>query len=311
MNGRPVFLFNSTAERAAVFREAFLRDLPDVVFADDPATVEPDDVRYLITWKIPENLDRFRRLDVVFSIGAGVDQFDTAALAEKVAIVRMVEDGIIRMMQEYVAFSVLALHRDWPAYAGQQREEMWRALPSRQASERRVGFLGLGMLARAALERLGPFGFPLAGWSRSAQSIEGVTCFHSAGQLPDFLAQTDVLVCLLPLTDETRGFLNADLFARLPRGAALVHTGRGPQLDASALLAALDAGHLSGAVLDVTDPEPVPHGHALWRHPKIMITPHVASVTQPRSAASAVIDNVRRHQAGQPMIGLVDRVRGY
>ncbi|MGJ4993240.1 2-hydroxyacid dehydrogenase [Bradyrhizobium sp. HKCCYLS3077] len=311
MNGRPVFLFNSTAERAAVFREAFARDLPDLIFADDAAAVDPDDVRYLITWKIPADLDRYRRLEVIFSIGAGVDQFDGAGLPAGIAVVRMVEDGIVRMMQEYVALSVLALHRDWPAYAVQQSEAVWRPLPAVQAGARRIGFLGLGMLAQAAMDRLAPFGFALAGWSRSPRTIAGVETFHGAAQLAGFLARTDILVCLLPLTAETRGLLNAEFFARLPQGAALVQAGRGPQLDTAALLSALDRGHLSAAVLDVTDPEPLPADHPLWRHPKVVITPHVASVTQPQTAAHAVIDNIRRHRDGQPMIGLVDRARGY
>lgn len=311
MTARPVFLFNSTPERAAVFGPAFAADLPGIDFATDAATVAPDDVRYLITWTIPKDLARYRNLEVVFSIGAGVDQFDTAGLPPQVAVVRMVEDGIIRMMQEYVALAVLAIHRDLSAYRAQQDAEVWRALPPRQAAERRVGFLGQGMLAQAAMERLQPFGFPLAGWSRSVRTIDGVESFHGDAGLGDFLARTDILVCLLPLTEETRGFLDAALFARLPRGAALVHTGRGPQLDSDALLAALDSGHLSAAILDVTDPEPLPAGHPLWRHPKVTITPHVASVTQAGTAARAVIDNVTRHRAGQPMIGLVDRARGY
>lgn len=301
-------LFLSDAARGAVFREAFAAEMPDTPFHQGAAP-DPAEVRYLVTWTVPERLaETYPDLRLIFSTGAGVDQFDLAGLPERIGVVRMLEPGLQQQMQEYVTLAVMALHRDLPLYLGQQRDGIWKAARNMPAAERRVGVLGLGILGQAVLRALAPFGFPLAGWSRTPKTIEGVECFTD---LRAFLARTDILVCLLPLTAETRGILNAGLFAGLPEGAKLVHAGRGRQLDQDALLAALESGRLSAAVLDVADPEPLPQHHPLWHHPRVIITPHVACQTRAAEGARHVIAGVRADLAGEPVPGLVDRARGY
>jgi glyoxylate/hydroxypyruvate reductase A len=223
----------------------------------------------------------------------------------------MVEPGLTAGMSEYVTLAVLNHHRFMLDYAAQRRDKVWKEIPQLAAEARQVGVLGLGVLGRDALDKLKTFGFRLAGWSRSPKSISGVTCFHGVGGFDEFLAGTDILICLLPLTAETEGILNADTFAKLPAGAAVINVGRGGHLVEKDLLAALDSGQLGGATLDVFRKEPLPEKHAFWKHPRIFMTPHVASMTVPSSAVRAVVANIQRLEAGEALQHIVDMKRGY
>jgi len=306
------FLYKANLVRGAEWARLFAERAPDLPFRLWPDIGDPAAVRYLVAWQPPDDIAvTFPNLELVFSVGAGVDQFDITKLPPHVPLVRMLEPGITERMVEYACMSVLALHRDLVQFIAQQREQVWRELPVTHTGERRVGVMGLGLHGQAVLERLKSFGFPLLGWNRSPRSIEGVTCHAGADALPDFLGQTDILVCLLPLTPETRGILNASLFARLPRGARLLNVGRGGHLVEADLIAALDSGVLSAAVLDVAEPEPLPAGHPFWSHPRILLTPHIASTTKPETAVDYVLDAIARHRRGEDLPGRVDRDRGY
>ncbi len=285
--------------------------VPGLVVRQWPDAGDLAAVHVVAAWTLPEGLiAALPNLQLIVSMGAGVDQIDLSALPD-VPVARMTEPGIAAGMVEYVVFATLALHRDMIGYREDQRERRWSPVKSRPASGRTVGVMGLGMLGQAVLDRLAAFGFPLHGWSRSPHDIAGVTCHHGAEGLPRFLSACDILICLLPLTAETRGILNARLFAQLPRGAGLVNAARGGHLVAADLIAALDAGHLSGAVLDVTEPEPPTADDPLWAHPRVLLTPHIASTTDRDAAAHLVGKIIRAHREGAPLPGLVDRRRGY
>jgi glyoxylate/hydroxypyruvate reductase A len=306
------FLYKANAARGAEWARFFAARAPELPFRIWPDIGDPDEVRYLAVWKPPDDIAAtFRNLELLFSVGAGVDQFDLTQLPPHIPLVRMIDPGIRESMIEYATMAVLALHRDLVDFIAQQREQVWREIQIVSASSRRVGVMGLGLLGQAVLQRLKAFGFTLAGWNRSPRSMTGVTCYAGERALPEFLAQTDILVCLLPLTAETHGILNRDLFVRLPRGAKLINVGRGGHLVTDDLIDALDRGVLSAAVLDVAEAEPLPAGHPFWSHPRILLTPHNASMTIPESAVDYVLETIGRHRRGEALPGLVDRERGY
>lgn len=305
------FLYKANAERGAEWVGFFAARAPDLPFRLWPDIGDPADVRYLAAWVPPDDISIFPNLELIFSVGAGADQFDLTKLPPQIPLIRMMEPAISEAMVEYVTMAVLGLHRDLIPFIAQQHQQIWREIRITPATKRRVGVMGLGMLGQAALDRLKAFDFPLAGWSRSPRAIADVDCYAGEADLNDFLARTDILVCLLPLTDETRGILNAALFARLPRGARLLNVGRGGHLIEADLLTALADGQLSAAVLDVTDQEPLPADHPFWGHPQILLTPHIASMTSPESAVDYVLDTIARHRRGEALPGRVDRARGY
>jgi len=304
-------LYKSEPERGRLWAERLKTLLPEATFRQWPDVGDPTKIDYLVAWQPPENLSGFTALKVLFSVGAGAEQFDYAALPPELPVVRMIEPGLTSGMVEYVTFAVLGLHREMPRYFQQQREKNWLAHASLPAAKRRVGVMGVGTLGEAVLQPLLQLGFDCAGWSRTPKNIPGVASFVGEAQLGAFLARSDILICLLPLTAATENILNADLFSQLPPGASLVHAGRGKQLNHQHLLNALESGQLAAAVVDVTSPEPLPADHAFWRHSAIWLTPHIASQAQPESALTALLENIRRFERGEPMHGLVERERGY
>lgn len=305
-------LYKAERARGEEWRAVLAQRAPELPFRIWPETGDPAAVRYLAVWQPPEDmLAQFPNTELIFSVGAGVDQFDLAGLPPQIPLVRMLEPGIVAGMVEYVTLATLALHRHLPHYIACQRAGRWEQVRLVPAAARRVGVLGFGRLGEAVARALLNFGFPVSAWSRSARDVPGIVHHAGAGALPAFLAGADILICLLPLTNETRGILDAKLFAALPRGAGLVNAGRGGHLVQEDLLAALDGGQIGSAFLDVTDPEPLPQDHPLWSHPRVTITPHVASMTGVEAAVEFVLETISRHRQGLPLRGLVDRTRGY
>jgi glyoxylate/hydroxypyruvate reductase len=306
-------LFRSSSDSAAFWLAELRKHIPDIDMRVFPDMGNPKEIDSALVWK-PQSglLASLPNLRLIASLGAGVDHLlQDASLPRHVPIVRLVDPYMTEAMSEYVLSQVLRLHRQDFAYRAQQRERLWRELPQPIAAERRVGVLGLGELGADAARKLAVLGFAVAGWSRTEKRLPGMESFHGPEGLKALARRSDILACLLPLTRETEGVLNAKLFAQMPKGAAIVNAARGAHLVEADLLAALESGQLSAAVLDVFAEEPLPPNHPFWDHPKIIVTPHVAAATHAPTAAAAIAENLRRLADGRPLLNVVDLARGY
>lgn len=271
-------------------------------------------VDYVMAWEPPPGwLATLPNLKVVFSSGAGVDHITRdSTWPRHLPLVRMGGVDMAQRMGEFVVWSALSLLRDTADFAKGQaaREWRYREVPY-SAADRRVGVMGLGNLGVRSAEMLSAVGFPVQGWSRSAKSLPGIRTFAGAEQFDAFLASTDILVCLLPVTPETADIIDAKLLAKLPAGAQIINVGRGQHVVEDDLIAALDSGHIAGAVLDVFRSEPLAKDSPLWAHERITLTPHIASTPTRAEKAQFVARCIALQEAGEPLPNIFDPSRGY
>ncbi len=291
---------------------ALAKQMPEWEIRVFPEVEPREDIKYALVYEPPSGLlASLPNLKAIFSLWAGIDHLAGDPELPPAPVIRMVERSMTATMTAHVVQQVLNVHTQARAYRTQQTERRWQQLDLTVPWDRRVGILGLGALGRDAAEKLIGLRFDVAGWSRTPKEIEGIHCYHGASGFAEFLARTDILVCLLPLTDATRGILNRELFMQLPRGASIINCARGGHLVEADLLRALDEGRLSGAALDVFGEEPLPEDHPFWTRPDIVVTPHIAAFSVPETAIESVVANIERIEAGKPPLYAVDFNRGY
>jgi glyoxylate/hydroxypyruvate reductase A len=297
---------------AKAWHDTFKEQLPDLQIRVWPEAGDLADIEYL-AFMHPDfdKLPAFPNLKAMFSRSAGVESFIKHPKLPKVPLGKVEPPGGDPMMTEYVVMHVLRFHRDMPAYQAAQAKREWRRVPIARPEQRRIGFLGFGMMAKAPAQVLKSLGFPVSAWVRSPRQAAEVPIFHGRDQLEPFLRETDIAVCLLPLTRETEGIFCARTFAVMPRGAMLVNVGRGKHVVEKDLIAALDSGQLSYAALDALWPEPLPPESPLWLHPKVTVMPHVARRPTVAQLATEMVKNIRSLEAGGRLLQEIDVTMGY
>ena len=307
-----IFGLDTRIGNAKAWRDTVAEKLPDLELRIWPDAGEPADIEYLAFMQPDfDILPAFPNLKAMFSRSAGVEAFVDHPKMPKVPLGKMEPPGGDPMMTEYVVMHVLRFHRDMPGYQMAQANREWRRTRIVRPEERRVGFLGYGMMAKAPALVLKSLGFPVSAWVRSPRENEEVPIFHGRGQLEPFLNQTDIAVCLLPLTRETEGIFCSRTFAMMPRGAMLINVGRGKHVVYDDLIRALDTGQLSYAALDALWPEPLPPDSPLWLHPKITVMPHVARRPTVAQLVTEIAANIRSLETGGPLLQQIDTAMGY
>ncbi len=295
------------------WRNTLQRLDPSLEFRLWPEEGDPADIDAIVVWKhVHGELLGYPNLKLICNLGAGVEHIlGDDNLPEGIPFTRVVDPRMTGAMAEYVLLHILRYHRHFDETQANQRERKWEYLPPDNAATTTIGFLGLGELGRHAANLVGALGFDVAGWSRSAKTLDGMTTYHGEDGLVPFLNSTKMLVCLLPLTSETEGIINARTLSALPEGAYLINAARGGHVVDADLIAALDYGTLEGATLDVFHEEPLPDDHPFWTHPRITVTPHNAADSFPDDVAPQIIDNIRRALEGRELLNPVDVGRGY
>ncbi len=313
----PVVCFAGRADQRAAYGRHIAEAARDAGLAIElhmePAAVDPGAVEYLVYAPNGpvQDFAPYTRLKAILSLWAGVEAVLKLSLPPQVPLVRMVEEGLTLGMVDYVMGHVLRHHIDIDRYIGASAIGGWETGFPPLARDRTVGVLGLGALGSACAQRLSAHGFRVAGWSRSPKQIEGVDCRTGEEGLDETVALAEILVLLLPHTRDTYRIVNARRIALMPLDACLVNAARGQLIDHVALLEALNAGLLRHATMDVFDVEPLPPGDPYWTHPRVTVTPHIASVTRPETASRALVAQIARHQRGERFLHVVDRARGY
>lgn len=307
-------LYISPQTNGEEWRTLLCAEIPDLDFRVAPEIGNPEDIEAALVWgRALDQLKNFPNLRMIASLGAGVDHVmaERHLIPDGVPLTRLVDPAMTAQMTEWCVMATLNHLRRWDDYRELHRQRRWEELAVPIPWDTTIGVLGLGELGGDCTRVLAAMGYQVRGWSRSPRERDDITCFHGHDSLQAFLAPCDVVICLLPLTPETEGILNAQTFGWMKRGAHVINAARGRQIVDADLIAAIDSGHLSGATLDVQHPEPMPQDHPFWFHPRVMTFAHVAALTVPRTCVPQIAENYRRMKAGQPLENVVDLERGY